>query len=83
MCYMKLRNLQILAIYQFIPQKIEQGLTQFLEKQVNNRVKTQDISFAVAGNGKTHMKKVSVSLTITVTRKVTRLCAIAWELSIW
>ena len=37
-------------------EKTKQGLTQFLEKQDINHLKNQNISFAVAGNDKTHLK---------------------------
>ena len=36
-------------------EKTKQGLTQFLEKQDINHLKNQNISFAVAGNDKTHL----------------------------
>ena len=57
----------------------EQGLTLFLEKQLVNYLKSQDISFVVAGSGKTHIKLAPLMFLVTITRKVTDLCAIAWD----
>ena len=69
-------------------EKPKQELTQFLEKQVINYLKRQDISFVVPGNGKTHIKKGNstvdpLMLLVTITTKVTRLCAISWHSLIW
>ena len=62
-----------------------QERTQFLEKQVINRLKRQDIYFVVVGNGKVHIKKaiVLLILLITIMRKMIHLCAIEWDLLIW
>ena len=57
----------------------EQELTLFLEKQVVNYLKSQDISFVVAGSSKTHIKLAPLMFLVTITRKVTDLCAIAWD----
>ena len=68
-------------------EKPKQELTQLLEKQVI-LYNYKDISFVVPGNGKTHIKKGNsavdpLMLLVTITRKVTRLCAISWHSLIW
>ena len=64
--------------------KTKQGLAQFLEKQVINHLKSQDIYFVLLGTAKLTSKKAMAPLMLlaTITRKVTHLCAIAC-LSIW
>ena len=60
-------------------EKTIQGLTQFWEKQDINHLKTEDIFLVVAGNGKLILKTAMgrFMLVVTITRKVTHLCAIA------
>ena len=45
-------------------EKTKQGLKQFFEKQVINHLKSEDISFAVAGNGRTHIKKSNGTIDV-------------------
>ena len=44
--------------------KIKQGVTQFLQKQVVNHLLSQDICFVVAGNGKTHIKNSNSTVDV-------------------
>ena len=44
--------------------KIKQGVIQFLQKQVVNHLKSQDICFVVAGNGKTHSKNSNSTVDV-------------------
>ena len=50
------RDISNVSIKELLSHKIKQGVTQFLQKQVVNHLKSQDIYFVVARNGKTHSK---------------------------
>ena len=52
------------SIKELLSHKIKQGVTQFLQKQVVNHLKSQDIYFVVARNGKTHSKNSNSTVDV-------------------
>ena len=70
----------------FSNEKTKQDLTQFVEKQVINHLRSQDISFTVvvAGNGRTHIKNSNCTVDVASNNhEESSTCAIAWDLWIW
>ena len=58
------RDISNVSIKELLSHKIKQGVTQFLQKQVVNHLKSQDIYFVVAGNGKTHSKNSNSTVDV-------------------
>ena len=58
------RDISNVLIKELLSHKIKQGVTQFLQKQVVNHLKSQDIYFVVARNGKTHSKNSNSTVDV-------------------
>ena len=58
------RDISNVSIKELLSHKIKQGVTQFLQKQVVNHLKSQDIYFVVARNGRTHSKNSNSTVDV-------------------
>ena len=69
----------------FITRRNKTGINTVFGKPRHKSFKEPRFLFVVTGNGKTHIKNSNGTVDVECNnqRKVTHLCAIAWELLIW